>query len=135
MKRVIKGILIGIILMVALVQANKFIHIEKYIYANKFKFEKFTSPEQLIDFIKMEYPTGSDGWKFKDMLEEAGANCNLVKDESFRREISGTQFMYHCQYESGLITVSPLLYYSVTIYLGNNGKLLNFMVGRYEGFY
>jgi hypothetical protein len=104
-------------------------------YQNKFRFEHFQTAQELIAHLKINYPVGSDNSTLRKSLEEVGAKCEQVRKEYISaNDPIGTEAIVFCKYNTGWLSLTPLINYSVGIYLDINNKIIDIGVSRFEGF-
>lgn len=134
LKRIIKCVLIftsGIIAILGVLVGITIIN--TLLHQNKFRFENFETAEELIDYIKTNFPNGSDSKPLIDLLEGAGAKCNLVPEKHYSKadKEAGTCFLYHCSYNVGLLYFPQLMHYDVILRTDQNQKIMASTAGRY----
>lgn len=101
-------------------------------HPNKFRFENFKTAEELINYIRINFPNGSDSQPLIYLLEGAGAKCNLISEKYYSRKDKemDTRFLYDCTYNVGWLYYPQLIEYGITLRIDKNQKLIDFSVGR-----
>lgn len=126
----IAGIIGIIVLLVGITIINTTGH------TKKFRFENFKTAEELIEYIKTNYPNGTDGKSLIELLENSGAKCKIIPERYYSKNDKTMKpfYLYNCRYHTGWISLYPLTNYSVTLGLDEQEKVIYFSVGRHEGF-
>lgn len=104
-------------------------------HTKKFRFENFKTPEELIAYIKTNFPSGSDTKPLIDLFQNAGAKCRIIPEEYYSKKDKElvTHFLYNCTYNAGWLYHPQLTEYGVTIREDANQKLIDFAVSRGYG--
>lgn len=121
------GVVVGIIAILVVITI-----INTNWHTDKFRFENFKTAEELIDYIKINFPNGSDGKPLMDLLKGAGAECELIPEEYYSKNTKeiGTHFRYQCFYSLGWLYWPTSMGFGVWISLDKNQKLIDFSVNR-----
>jgi len=98
-------------------------------FKSGFKFENYTGTgknTKLTEVLRRDHPVGSDGIKLKEKLEKAGAKCWLVpkKDFSLQAKSAKANYVWMCNYTTGLININPLHHYNVWLFLGEDRRVI-----------
>lgn len=102
-------------------------------YKDKFRFEHFKTTEELILYIRANFPEGSDSFELVKVLKDAGAKCNKIKedDDDPKRDIGNPS--YQCIYNTGWLSYPPLTNYSLIIYKNQHERITSFYARRQYG--
>ena len=101
----------------------------------KFRFENFKTDDELIAYIRNNFPNGSDSKPLINLLENAGAECELIPEQYYSKKDKelDTYVLYNCRYNVGWFYYPQLIEYGNSIRVDKNQKLINFAVSRAYG--
>jgi len=104
-----------------------------YIYGKyTFRFQNFETAEQLQLYITDNFPTGSNAKFLLQKLKKGGATCKLIDKKYYDKSTpKNTKEYYFCNYGHWEFSLDLLIGFTIDIYIEDNGKIINFYVGRH----
>lgn len=104
----------------------------QYIFINKpIEFEQFNSNEETISYLDKNYPIDSDINILLKDFKNSGAECGLVTQDDIK-EMFVYDKIYFCTYFTGWIPPKHLIHFDITIFINENGNIVNRFVKRHN---
>jgi hypothetical protein len=99
-----------------------------------FKFEEFSSSQELKSFLEKNFPVGSSSEELINMLEVSGALCEVfIKEQSQLTLPTGSDYSTQCRYEAKWLSLHPLSCYKVIVFSNINKKITGFFAEKTTG--